>query len=153
MVPLAICAMTVCAGDGRQLTTLRRHPVLRSCRSEAAGRTPSHSLRPLQAKAIIYRIAFGPPRQALTVGGVMQHETTAHQALCADINAFSLLAAVRVEAHDRKRLEDLRRYISRPPLSDERVQLKAAGQVEVELKAPWSDRNHMPARLRILRIS
>ena len=83
----------------------------------------------------------------------MQHETTAHQALCADINAFSLLAAVRVEAHDRKRLEDLRRYISRPPLSDERVQLKAAGQVEVELKAPWSDRNHMPARLRILRIS
>jgi len=34
---------------------------------------------------------------------------------------------VRVEAHDRKRLERLCRYITRPALSDERVQI---GQVE-----------------------
>ena len=69
------------------------------------------------------------------------------------MNPFSLLVAVRVEAHDRKRLEDLRRYIARPPLSDERVQVEAAGQVEVQIKATLSDRNHMPAPLRILRIS
>jgi Putative transposase len=46
---------------------------------------------------------------------------------------------VRVEAHDRKRLEQLGRYITRPALSDERVQLKAAGQVELKLKTPWRD--------------
>ncbi len=48
-------------------------------------------------------------------------------------------AAVRVEAHDRKRLEQLCRYITRPALSDERVQINAAGQVELKLKTPWRD--------------
>ena len=47
--------------------------------------------------------------------------------------------AVRVEAHDRKRLEQLCRYITRPALSDERVQLNCAGQVELKLKTPWRD--------------
>ena len=31
------------------------------------------------------------------------------------------------------------RYITRPALSDERIQLNAAGQVELELKTPWRD--------------
>ena len=41
-----------------------------------------------------------------------------------------------VEAHDRQRLEQLCRYITRPALSDERVQLNAAGQVELKVKKP-----------------
>ncbi|MFO0296067.1 MAG: transposase [Pseudomonadota bacterium] len=48
-----------------------------------------------------------------------------------------------MQAHDRKRLEQLCRYITRPALSDERVQLNAAGQVELKLetqaKTPWRD--------------
>lgn len=59
------------------------------------------------------------------------------QPLYADIDGFSLHAAVRVEAHARKRLEQLCRCITRPALSEERVQLNAAGQVEFKLKAPW----------------
>ncbi|MCZ8031489.1 MAG: transposase, partial [Rubrivivax sp.] len=46
---------------------------------------------------------------------------------------------MRVQAHDRKRLEQLCRYITRPALSDERVQLNAAGQVELRLNTPWRD--------------
>ena len=46
---------------------------------------------------------------------------------------------MRVEAHDRKRLEQLCRYITRPALSDERIKLNAAGQVEQKLKTPWRD--------------
>jgi hypothetical protein len=46
---------------------------------------------------------------------------------------------VRVEAPDRKQLEQLCRYITRRALSDERVQLNAAGQVELTLKIPWRD--------------
>ncbi|MFN8793620.1 MAG: transposase, partial [Betaproteobacteria bacterium] len=42
-------------------------------------------------------------------------------------------------AHDRKRLEQLCRYLTRPALSDARVQLTAAGQVELKLKTPWRD--------------
>jgi hypothetical protein len=75
----------------------------------------------------------------LTLRGAMSRETAACPPLCADIDGFSLHAAVRVESHDRKRLEQLCRYITRPALSDERVQLNAAGQVELKLKTPWRD--------------
>jgi len=101
----------------------------------------ARTLRPLQAAAITYRIAFGPRagQKILTLRGAMPREEAARQPLCADIDGFGLHAAVRVEAHDRKRLEQLCRYITRPALSDERVQLNAAGQVELKLKTPWRD--------------
>jgi hypothetical protein len=38
-----------------------------------------------------------------------------------------------------KRLEQLCRYDTRPALLGERVQLNAAGQVELKLKTPWRD--------------
>jgi hypothetical protein len=43
------------------------------------------------------------------------------------------------QPHARKRLEQLCRYITRPALSDERVQCNAAGQVVLKLKTPWRD--------------
>ena len=46
---------------------------------------------------------------------------------------------MRCEAEDRKRLEQLCRYITRPALSDERVQCNAGGQVGLKLKTPWRD--------------
>ncbi|MDN8842646.1 transposase, partial [Staphylococcus aureus] len=78
----------------------------------------ARTLRPLQAAAITYRIAFGPRagQKVLTLRGAMPREDSARQPLCADIDGFSLHAAVRVEAHDRKRLEQLCRYITRPAL-------------------------------------
>jgi hypothetical protein len=69
----------------------------------------------------------------------MPREATVRQSLWVDFDGFSLHAAVRVEAHDRKRLEQLCRYIARPALSDERVQLNAAGQVELKLTTPRRD--------------
>ena len=81
----------------------------------------------------------GAGQKVLTLRGAMPREDSARQPLCADIDGFSLHAAVRVEAHDRKRLEQLCRYITRPALSDERVQVNAAGQVELKLKTPWRD--------------
>jgi hypothetical protein len=71
----------------------------------------------------------------------MPREDRARRPLCADIDSFSLHAAVRVEAHDRKRVEQLCRSITRPALSDERVQRNAAGQVELKLKTPWREGN------------
>ncbi|MFN8866414.1 MAG: transposase [Pseudomonadota bacterium] len=58
---------------------------------------------------------------------------------CAGIDGFSLHAAVRTEAHDRQRLEQLCRQITRPVLADERVQVNAPGHVELKLKTPWRD--------------
>ncbi len=101
----------------------------------------ARTLRPLQAAAITYRIAFGPRagQKVLTLRGAIAREGMARELLCSDIDGFSLHAAVRVEAHERKRLEQLCRYITRPALADERVQLNDAGQVELKLKTPWRD--------------
>jgi hypothetical protein len=95
----------------------------------------------LQGQPVTYHIAFGPRagQKVLTLRGTTPHETATRQPLCADIDGFTLYAAVRVEAHDRKRLERFCRYITRPALSDERVWLNDAGQVKLKVKTPWRD--------------
>ena len=52
------------------------------------------------------------------------------------MDGFSLHAAVRCGADDRKSLEQLCRTITRPELADARVQCNAAGQVVLRLKTP-----------------
>ena len=54
-------------------------------------------LGPLQAAASAYRIAFGlrAGQKVLTVQGAMPRETEFKQSQCADIDGFSLHAAVR----------------------------------------------------------
>jgi len=41
--------------------------------------------------------------------------------------------------NDRARLEQLCRYILRPPLAENRLRRLADGRVRLELKRPWSD--------------
>ena len=88
-----------------------------------------------------YRIAFGPRagQKVFTVQGTMPRDAAFTQALCADVQGFSLHAAVRCAADDRQALEQLCRYITRPALANERVQCRAAGQVVLRLKTPWRD--------------
>jgi len=101
----------------------------------------ARTLRPLQAAACTYRIAFGPRagQKVLTVQGAMPRDADFKQSLCADMQGFSLHAAVRCGADDRQALEQLCRYITRPALANERVQTNAAGQVLLKLKTPWRD--------------
>ena len=61
------------------------------------------------------------------------------QALCANEQGFSRHAAVRCAADDHQALEQLCRYITRPALANERVQINSAGQVVLRLKTPWRD--------------
>jgi len=101
----------------------------------------ARTLRPLQAAACTYRIAFGPRagQKMLTLQGAMPRETDFKQTLCTDCDGFSLHAAVRCAADDRKALEQLCRYVTRPALANERVQTNAAGQVVLKLKTAWRD--------------
>ena len=46
---------------------------------------------------------------------------------------------MRREAADRKGLERLCRYITRPALAYDKVQCNAAGRVVLKLKTPWRD--------------
>ena len=101
----------------------------------------ARTLRPLQAAACTYRIAFGPRagQKVLTVQGAMPRDADFKQDLCADVDGFSLHAAVRCAAEDRQALEQLCRTITRPALANERVQTNAAGRVVLKLKTPWRD--------------
>ena len=52
---------------------------------------------------------------------------------------FNLHAGVRCAEDDRKCLEQLRRYITRPAIADERLSVDRAGQVVLKLKTAWRD--------------
>lgn len=69
----------------------------------------------------------------------MPRDMDIKQNLYADNNGFNLHAAVRCASDDRLGLEQLCRYITRPALANERVQINAAGQVVVKLKTAWRD--------------
>ena len=57
----------------------------------------------------------------------------------AQLDGFDLHANVWVPPNDRARLEQLCRYLLRPPLAQDRVRLRPDGRVLVELKAVWRD--------------
>ena len=90
--------------------------------------------------ASAYRIAFDPRagQKVLAVQGAMPRDADFKRSLCADIDGFSLHAAVRCGADDRQALEQLCRTITRS-LANERVQTNAAGQVVLKLKTAWRD--------------
>ena len=72
----------------------------------------------------------------------MPRDTDFKQNLCADMQGFSLQAAVRCDADDPQALEQLCRYIIRPAPADEGVQCDAAGQVVLKLKTPGAMAPH-----------
>ncbi len=59
--------------------------------------------------------------------------------LCADHDGFSLHAAVRVGAGDRKRLEHLLRYAGRAAIAESRLSLLPDGRVAYARKRRWKD--------------
>ena len=54
-------------------------------------------------------------------------------------HGFSLHTAVRWRADQRKELEQLCRYITRPAIANERLKRNRTGQVVLQLKSPYKD--------------
>ena len=98
-------------------------------------------LASLQAASCTYRIVLGPRagQRVLSVRTVAGREEKPRKALCADAHGFSLHAAVRLASHQRKELERLCRYITRPALANERLSRNARGEVVLKLKSPYRD--------------
>jgi hypothetical protein len=94
----------------------------------------------LQAASTIYRIAFGP--RAGEKVFTLRSLTTSNkkpQGLQAAISGFSLHAGVACNKGERKKLEHLCRYISRPPVAEERLRVNERGQVVYKLKRAYDD--------------
>ncbi len=102
---------------------------------------PESALAPLQAAACTYRIALGPRagRKMLTLQTRPSQAAASTTERCVNEQGFSLHAEVRLAINERRKLEHLRRYITRPAIANERLTLNRAGQVVLTLKTPYRD--------------
>ncbi len=132
-----------------------RSRVLRLCRRqglmgeegelEVSPYTESQGLLPLLCAASIQgRSALGsePGARIERLGipeAAVPGRAVVIKGLCAELDGFSLHAAVKVEAEQASRLEHLCRYITRPPLSNTRLSLTPDGKVVHELRAPFRE--------------
>jgi Putative transposase len=57
----------------------------------------------------------------------------------AEVRGINVHAKQRVDGRDRPQLERLCRYITRPPLAQERLTRRTDGRLELELKKVWRD--------------
>ena len=101
----------------------------------------NHALTPLQAASCTYRIAMGPRagQKVLSLRSLPSTGERLTPDLCANAHGFSLHAGLRCGAEQRKQLEHLCRYITRPALANERLKRNAAGQVVLQLKSAYRD--------------
>jgi len=108
-----------------------------------AADTEAGPLDDLLGHSITYRIAVGP--RAGQKLFTLQTVAPRLQGLEAEPNGaaraggFSLHAGVDIAPNERKKLERLCRYVSRPPVASERLALTASGQVRYTLKTPYRD--------------
>ena len=100
-----------------------------------------HALTALQAASCTYRIALGPRagQKVLSLHSLQGTGERSPPGLCAKRHGFSLHAGVRCSADQRRELERLCRYITRPAIANARLKRNAAGQVVLQLKSAYRD--------------
>jgi hypothetical protein len=102
----------------------------------------SLALAGLASAAVQGRIALGPRAGARVdrLGGDPHapwvESSRPFQARC---DGFDLHGGVAVAGEDRDRLEQLCRYLLRPPIAQDRLALRPDGRILVTLKLPWRD--------------
>jgi hypothetical protein len=104
------------------------------------GAETRRGMEDLLGHSIAYRVAVGP-RAGQKVFALQSVPARAEEPRngVAQYAGFSLHAGIGVEAEQRDKLERLARYVSRPPVAVERLDLTAQGQVRYHLKTPYRD--------------
>lgn len=94
----------------------------------------------LLGHSITYRVAVGPRagQKVFSLQTVPARADDSRKGV-AQYAGFSLHAGIGVGADQRAKRERLTRYVSRPPVSVERLDLTAQGQVRYRLKTPYRD--------------
>ena len=93
----------------------------------------------LYAHGVRGRIATGSNtgKRIRTCGGGEEPEPSARR--YANVDGFSVHANVSLPAHQRAKLENLCRYMLRPPLAVERLERLPDGGLAYRMKTPWRD--------------
>jgi hypothetical protein len=93
--------------------------------------------------SITYRIAVGPRagQKLFTVQAVpaRRSEEEGSPNGAARAGGFSLHAGIDMEPAQREKLERLCRYVTRPPVAEDRLALTPSGHVRYQLKTPYRD--------------
>ena len=94
----------------------------------------------LQGHSITYRIAVGPQagRKVFTLQTLPGSDEPFDDG-AGKVAGFSLHAGVAARADERKKLERLCRYITRPAVSEKRLSLTPNGNIRYQLKTPYKD--------------
>jgi hypothetical protein len=97
-------------------------------------------MQQLLGHSITYRVAVGPQqgKKVFTLQTVPAAESD-NNSQAARESGFSLHAGVVAQHWERKKLERLCRYITRPAISEERLSITPAGNVRYQLKTPYRD--------------
>jgi hypothetical protein len=89
---------------------------------------------------VTYRVAVGPQqgKKVFTLQTIPAQEPEDDRfSQVGKVDGFSLHAAVATQAHERKKLERICRYIARPAVAEPRLSLTKSGNVRYELKTPY----------------
>jgi hypothetical protein len=137
-------ARLVAAIRTRVLRLLRRRGVFAEADDDAPDprAETSLALAGITSAAVQGRSALGPRAgvRVLQLGRVPGAPwVTTTGARQAHLAGFDLHANVAVAANNRDGLEQLARYVLRPPIAQERLKRTADGRVLLTLKAEWSD--------------
>ncbi len=102
---------------------------------------PEDPMNQLLGHSITYRIAVGPQagRKVFTLQTLPACEPDDYTDTAGKISGFSLHAGVAAKADERKKLERLCRYVSRPAVSEKRLSLTSNGNIRYQLKTPYRD--------------
>jgi hypothetical protein len=95
----------------------------------------------LLSHSITYRIAVGPQagRKVFTLQTLPACESDDYADSAGKVSGFSLHADVAARADERKKLERLCRYISRPAVSERRLSLTSNGNIRYQLNTPYRE--------------
>jgi len=118
----------------RLLVVLERHgrlddlaadqPVLASCYGAAA--------------ADVQILGAEPGSRTQKLFGPVRSDPTGQKPV-AEVGGVNLFADTAIDGRDRRRLERLCRYMARPPLCAERLEVQDDGKVRYEFRGPWKD--------------
>jgi hypothetical protein len=129
----------------RMLKLLQRRGLVQKNESENGGdalpETPTIETV-LQGASVQYRIATGPNsgQKVRKIGslGLVSDEPFKAGDLSAVLGGYSIHAATYVHKNNRTELERLCRYILRPPVAEQRVEIKA-DKILYHFKSAWRD--------------
>jgi len=105
--------------------------------SDLAERDPG--LAQLTSAAVTGVVPAGPERRQRAPVRVVHAAAAITGPLCAVDSGFSLHAATVVARDNPRGKQALLRYVLRPPLAQQRLQLRADGMCRLTLKRPFSD--------------